>query len=323
MHDGNEGGIGQGHRDGNGEAPPQAPRSGGWRFLLVGLWIGALILFIASGSGQKPSGDAWWTVVAIGKDAEVITLLRTPLGEKGEPLAIAVPEPLRVAVSALRPGDRLAASAVPEAEKQLESVRPLTIAATMTYRISGLIWAVLTVPCIAVLLRISSGRDMLLGPTARYSNSATQIFLWFSVVIGAYLVLWAVRWQMGGGEFLGGISIPANLLLLSGMSGFTFAGAKWIDASPAAKVRASAPDARPKRSLSNLVEDRQRNADIADLLMLVVTLVAVFTYLVQYFYYLAAPAFLATVSLPDVDSTLLALFGLGQGTYLTRKVVSS
>jgi len=54
--------------------------------------------------------------------------------------------------------------------------------------------------------------------------------------------------------------------------------------------------------------------------MLAVTLVAVVMYLTLVFHFLESIEFLKTVSLPDVDSTILAGFGLGQGAYLAKKV---
>jgi hypothetical protein len=53
--------------------------------------------------------------------------------------------------------------------------------------------------------------------------------------------------------------------------------------------------------------------------MLAVTLVAVGMYLLLVFHFLESIEFLKTVSLPDVDTTILAGFGLGQGAYLAKK----
>jgi len=53
--------------------------------------------------------------------------------------------------------------------------------------------------------------------------------------------------------------------------------------------------------------------------MLIVTLVAVGMYLVLTFHFLGFIANIKSISLPDVDTTILASFGLGQGAYLTKK----
>jgi len=57
--------------------------------------------------------------------------------------------------------------------------------------------------------------------------------------------------------------------------------------------------------------------------MLVVTLLAVAMYVVATFGFLALMDKLATVKLPDVDTTILSAFGLGQGAYLTKKVAGN
>jgi len=44
-------------------------------------------------------------------------------------------------------------------------------------------------------------------------------------------------------------------------------------------------------------------------------------YLMLVFSFLHAIAYSTSVSLPDVDTTILATFGLGQGAYLTKKAV--
>jgi len=59
--------------------------------------------------------------------------------------------------------------------------------------------------------------------------------------------------------------------------------------------------------------------DFGDFQMIVVTLVAVGMYLMLIFHFLGSIEFLRTTSLPDVDTTILAGFGLDQGAYLAKK----
>jgi hypothetical protein len=47
------------------------------------------------------------------------------------------------------------------------------------------------------------------------------------------------------------------------------------------------------------------------------------TYLVLVFNFFGSVEYSKIVSLPDVDTTLLATFGLGQGAYLTKKAVGN
>jgi hypothetical protein len=53
--------------------------------------------------------------------------------------------------------------------------------------------------------------------------------------------------------------------------------------------------------------------------MLVVTLLAAVAYLIRIYAFLGQVELIQAVTLPDVDTTLLATFGLGQGAYLTKK----
>jgi hypothetical protein len=46
-------------------------------------------------------------------------------------------------------------------------------------------------------------------------------------------------------------------------------------------------------------------------------------YLVLVLHFLGSLELRATITLPDVDSTVLAVFGLGQGAYLTKKAVGN
>lgn len=208
----------------------------------------------------------------------------------------------------------------------------------------------------------------IVGQDNRYSNSKVQLAVWFWIVISTYLATFALRIHYGGWEFLGGIRIPQNLFLLSGLSALTYGGAKAIttakanaadalagnaikDATIAAAVCDAAagtpeePVAKAKMNLAkvaavaasgiasmkkpdmavqpSIVDDLVKNDvggfDFGDFQMLVVTLIAVGTYLMLIFHFLHTVEFRRTVTLPDVDTTVLALFGIGQGAYLTKK----
>lgn len=166
-----------------------------------------------------------------------------------------------------------------------------------------------------------------IGQDGRYSNSKVQMALWFSVVIITYIAAIYLRAAEAGHEFLGGVNIPQNLLLLSGMSALTFGGAKGITTSKVQsalqagganpKARAAAP------SFWNLLQDDNGLFDIGDFQMLVVTLLAVGMYLVLAFNFLGSLEMRTVVDLPNVDTTILAAFGLGQGAYLAKKAAGN
>jgi hypothetical protein len=56
--------------------------------------------------------------------------------------------------------------------------------------------------------------------------------------------------------------------------------------------------------------------------MIIITLLAVISYLIRIVAFLNVVELHTTVTLPDVDTTILATFGLGQGAYLAKKFVS-
>jgi hypothetical protein len=67
------------------------------------------------------------------------------------------------------------------------------------------------------------------------------------------------------------------------------------------------------------MRDDQGNPDIGDYQMLAVTAIAVGVYVTQILGFLGSIQLLHHVTIPDVDSTILATFGLGQGAYLVKK----
>jgi hypothetical protein len=125
----------------------------------------------------------------------------------------------------------------------------------------------------------------------------------------------------------GQVSIPSNLLLLSGISALTFAGAKGITT---AKVDAAAAQgkANPKpvgqaRFWQDLLQNDLGTFDLGDFQMFVVTVLAAAMYIASFSHFLSFVQAANPTYLPDVDTTILATFGLGQGVYLTKKAVGN
>jgi hypothetical protein len=98
-------------------------------------------------------------------------------------------------------------------------------------------------------------------------------------------------------------------------------------AAPVAVSVTPAPNPDPKNAqlpghesfFNDLVQNDAGGFDFGDFQMIVVTLVAVGMYMTLIFHFLGSIEFLKTTSLPDVDTTILAGFGLGQGAYLAKK----
>jgi len=241
------------------------------------------------------------------------------------------------------------------------------------------------VACALVLLGFAAAvtkcapLKLIVGEDNRYSNSKFQVALWFWILLSTYLAIIVLRVSAGGWEFFGRVSIPQNLLLLSGLSALTFGGAKAIttakaNAASAAAAQANAtaaaagaaaapvvapgvipavvPPAAPavapaavhaaavvpaaqmisqktskqqgqESFFQDLLQNDVGQFDFGDFQMLVVTLIAAGMYLTLFLHFLGSIQFQYTVTLPDVDTTMLASFGLGQGAYLTKKAAGN
>jgi hypothetical protein len=75
--------------------------------------------------------------------------------------------------------------------------------------------------------------------------------------------------------------------------------------------------------ITQLFQDDSGRADLGDTQMILITLIAIGTYVVTSFHQLGNLEIAQQVSLPDIDSYLLASFGIGQGAYLAKKAASN
>lgn len=234
-----------------------------------------------------------------------------------------------------------------------QATRP-TVELTRTTRVLVLGGATLVTFLLYFFLSGLHPLRLIVGEDNRYSNSKFQVALWFFVLITTYIATFALRvW----GGVIGQISIPQNLLLLSGMSALTYAAAKGITTSKVNEAQ-SLGVADPKNTavspslLKNLTHDdgcsfnavaaartrvvgeasiallnptRPPSLDLGDTQMIIVTLLAIAAYLYATLHYMGDSTCLyaATTKLPDVDSTILSIFGIGQGAYITKKAVGN
>ncbi len=262
---------------------------------------------------------------------------RTAMGrqscEKGEVVEVEVRgQALKDGLTNWRSGDRIIATVsvsksgaadattLQDIQPQVLEIEPWAPAA-----------ALFSLPVFVILLTIcfKKVRELLfVGQDGRSSNSKTQISLWFTLWVSAYFATFVLRWTSPQ-HFLGSISTPSALLALSGISGLTFAGAKGITANKVANTPQVAPSAglpngkrnniKAAGSLGDLVKDDAGNYDFGDFQMLIMTLVAVVSYTIIAYHFLGVLEARVSVSLPDVDGTVLAMFGVGQGAYLAKK----
>lgn len=186
-------------------------------------------------------------------------------------------------------------------------------------RILALIGSCITLLFIFWLLLKNGLCNLIVGTDIRYSNSKTQIVLWFFILISTYIASIVLRSWYGGIDFVGGVSIPQNLLLLSGLSALTFVTAKGITQSKVESRVIKKEDAKAPKFPDDLFLDDERRVDLGDFQMIIITVLAVFVYLAEVLGFLGTIEFHQAVTLPDVDTTILATFGLGQGAYLAKK----
>jgi hypothetical protein len=161
--------------------------------------------------------------------------------------------------------------------------------------------------------------DIFVGQDIRLSNSKSQMAIWFFVLLIGYISLSILRAIYSDLGLIGGIGIPQNLLLLSGVSVLTYAGAKVITQNQVNRNPGSKPNSENGASLSDFVTDDNGHTDFGDLQMTMITLLAVVVYLFQLINFLGVLKLYKSVTLPDVDTTILSIFGLSQGAYLAKK----
>jgi hypothetical protein len=227
--------------------------------------------------------------------------------------------------------------------------------------VAGLLALVLVV-ILAVLASGGRPASFVLGADNRYSNSKIQLVLWSGTLFIVYLTTVFLRgyegWDAGWPTCLGGVEIPGNLLALSGLSALTFAGAKAVTsqkdaaakqqnavitqknveiaqqniqnalqnvAALAAPLLPAVPEktADTQPAFTDLFQDDHDAVDLGDTQMFLITVTAVVIFALRAYGSLHQLSLGASMTLPDVDTTLLATFGLGQGAYLAKKAASS
>lgn len=300
--------------------------------LINGILMGAL-LFPAGALAQAvpPSTRLDVRVVRVVNDGASL-FVRTR-GEV-EPEEILVPDNYEKSlVKNLQPGDVITLNVQP-GEKGSRNLQQFS---TQTRPFSLSARLLLMAVCGLFLLLASGGIVMqnpvhlVMGEDGRYSNSKFQLAIWFFVLILSYVSTLCLRvwagWDWGG--FWGNVEIPRNLLILSGLSAFTFGAAKGITTNKVDQEKAKDAHADPKKMtvegrasfFKNLVSNDNNQLDLGDFQMLIITLLAVLVYLFSVISFQGLITLQHSVGIPDVDTTILAVFGLGHGAYLAKKIV--
>jgi hypothetical protein len=283
-------------------------------------------LVICAGSGRARAATSEKARIDV-MDVEKKTLTLTICDSNcsGKQLTLKVSDEQAGDFGALHIHDRVTFSA--DDKSVLQTIALTAKSVEKKARIVALSCALIACLLLATLLTWWHPLKLIVGEDQRYSNSKFQMAVWFCVVIATYLGVVSLRvWEFGW-DFLGGVNIPTNLLLLSGMSALTYAGAKGITTAKIdTAIAQGKPDPKPSGDphfFRDLLQNDVGNFDLGDFQMLVVTFLAVAMHAATVFHALEVIQISQTTLLPNVDTTILASFGLGQGAYLTKKAAGN
>jgi hypothetical protein len=204
----------------------------------------------------------------------------------------------------------------------LRHIEPISTRSGPVERVLVLAVAFVVLFVAVSLLYRGDAKALIVGFDGRYSKSKFQMAVWFAALFASYVAAVYLRARYSHGLSWGGVNIPQNLLLISGLSALSFAGAKGITTSAVSRGSVSKPQGTPSFPGDLLYADDHR-PDFGDFQMLVVTALATCVFLGSVVTFLGQMDLGATVTLPDVDTTILSAFGLGQGAYLAKKTLGT
>jgi hypothetical protein len=86
-----------------------------------------------------------------------------------------------------------------------------------------------------------------------------------------------------------------------------------MEGNPNMRTSAAAPNA------IDLISDDSDRTDLGNFQMVAITILAVIIYAISAVEFMEHIEFRRVVTMPDVDATMLSIFGLGQAAYLGKK----
>jgi hypothetical protein len=269
-----------------------------------------------TGTVKEIASDKTWVVIRtrnqVALDREINVPVFTP--EKFKPL-----------VDKMQPGDSVRATYIEDKTTLSRAVQALEWQSErieQPWRWLSLLGAAFVLFLLA-FATVGKPTNLFVGEDGRYSTSKFQTVIWFWVVISAYIAIVLHRIFASEWIYIGGVDIPQNLLLLSGISVLTFTAAKMITVSKidqaALQGEILKPPADSRPQMRELIRNDGNQIDLGDFQMLVITILAVIIYAATAVEFMTQIEFRREVTMPDVDATLLAIFGLGQAAYLGKK----
>jgi hypothetical protein len=157
------------------------------------------------------------------------------------------------------------------------------------------------------------------------STSKLQWFLWLIVILFGYAAIWAERALQGNYMTLS--DIPVNLLTVLGFSTGTAAAAKGITSAyvqSGKMTKPGAPSNEPGKNTGGIFQDDGGAPELAKIQMIGFTIIAIGIFVATVVHQIVSAKTAAnlTVSLPDIDPSLMVLMGISQGGYLGKKLVT-
>lgn len=160
------------------------------------------------------------------------------------------------------------------------------------------------------------------GYNGKLSASQIQFFIFTLVTIFSYVTVFAARLINldPSADFPSLPVIPANLLVLMGLSVATTVSSKAISISYLEQRRL------PQEDQSTLTKNREGDTDLIKVQMLIWTVIAAIVYIIRITRFIANKEFIPVdptqgLALPDIDGALLVLMGLAEGGYVGGKLV--
>ena len=155
-----------------------------------------------------------------------------------------------------------------------------------------------------------------IGYDGATSTSKLQFFLWTMVVLYAYIII-VIDAYYNHNIVSIGLTIPQNLILAMGLSATTMLAAKGISSDYADTEKIDKSDT----SKGGLFFDDDGYPDLAKIQLMAWTFVGIGIFLLKTLNDVVGSTG-SMAQLPDIDGTLLALMGIGQGSYIGKKIIT-
>jgi len=319
-------------------------------------------------TGPSIQSSPWRTgcVLASSQDGASVTISSVTAPEQecdsAKAEAFIVPEGLRAIVQQYVAGDwvHYKAAESPAHSHSLTEVLPEIQRPTLRKRLGYFVTSLVVVVVLFWAPIRWAGKfpsQILIGKDGRVSNSKVQAAAWFLIVLSAYLAMAGIRFSYHRSPSIAFPAIPSNLLILAGLSGFTFGAAKLITTQQISQAPSSlpspasggAPDPPPSASVvvgsslrtspwllkeatnwiakppsdraspMDLFTDDMGRIDFGDTQIVVLTSLGIAVFAVLVLNAMGAMPMVHGASLPDLDAGLVALLGVSQGSYLMKK----